>query len=309
MMFNWHIFYARIRGDDKKMENTSSIAYQNKDIASKVFAENFKGKSLKVYGLDVPKVVQVLPTNLPEITANELRIDNLFLLEDGTLAIIDYESDYSEVDKIKYLNYIIRVLSRYEKEWYKNIHIRMIVIYTADVVPEQVNTTLEIGTLTFHIEPAFLSKLDSDEIKQRLTKKVNSGEKLTDEELMEFIILPLTFREREQKQQALRETINLARQITDLRQQTFVLSGTLVFADKIIDTETKQRVKEWIRMTQIGRMFEEEKEEAVREAVEATTKGTVINMLKEGLDTHMIIKLVPSYSLDDVLRLKQETGL
>jgi hypothetical protein len=56
-------------------------------------------------------------------------------------------------------------------------------------------------------------------------------------------------------------------------------------------------------------MFEEEKEEAVREAVEATTKGTVINMLKEGLDTHMIIKLVPSYSLDDVLRLKQETGL
>jgi hypothetical protein len=88
-MFNWHIFYARIRGDDKKMENTSSIAYQNKDIASKVFAENFKGKSLKVYGLDVPKVVQVLPTNLPEITANELRIDNLFLLEDGTLAIID----------------------------------------------------------------------------------------------------------------------------------------------------------------------------------------------------------------------------
>jgi hypothetical protein len=214
-MFNWHIFYARIRGDDKKMENTSSIAYQNKDIASKVFAENFKGKSLKVYGLDVPKVVQVLPTNLPEITANELRIDNLFLLEDGTLAIIDYES----------------------------------------------------------------------------------------------IILPLTFREREQKQQTLRETINLARQITDLRQQTFVLSGTLVFADKIIDTETKQRVKEWIRMTQIGRMFEEEKEEAVREAVEATTKGTVINMLKEGLDTHMIIKLVPSYSLDDVLRLKQETGL
>jgi hypothetical protein len=125
--------------------------------------------------------------------------------------------------------------------------------------------------------------------------------------------LPLTFREREQKQQALRETINLARQITDLRQQTFVLSGTLVFAGKIIDTETKQRVKEWIRMTQIGRMFEEEKEEAVREAVEqaieTTTKGTVINMLREGLDTHMIIKLVPSYSLDDVLRLKQETGL
>jgi hypothetical protein len=299
------------------MKYTNDIAYQNKDIASKFFAENFKGKSLRVYGLDVPKVVQVLPTNLPEITANELRIDNLFLLEDDTLAIIDYESNYSEADKIKYLNYIIRVLSRYEKEGYKNIHIRMIVIYTADVVPEQVNTTLEIGTLTFCMEPAFLSTLDSEEIRQRLTQKVSNGERLTDEELMEFIILPLTFKEKGQKQRVLKEIIELAKQMTDLHQQTFVLSGALVFADKIIDKETKQRVKEMIRMTQIGRMFEEEKEEAVREASSAAATAatkeafdtTVINMLKEGLDIHMIIKLVPTYSLDDVLRLKQETGL
>ena len=56
------------------------IAYQNKDIASKVFAERFKNKSLTVYGLNIPKIIQVLPTNLPEVTASELRIDNLFLL-------------------------------------------------------------------------------------------------------------------------------------------------------------------------------------------------------------------------------------
>jgi hypothetical protein len=115
------------------MKKTNDIAYQNKDITCKIFAENFKGKSLKVYGLNVPKVVQVLPTNLPEIAANELRIDNLFLLEDGTVALIDYESEYKEADKIKYLNYITRVLNRYEKEGRQNIHIRMIVIYTADV--------------------------------------------------------------------------------------------------------------------------------------------------------------------------------
>jgi hypothetical protein len=301
------------------MKKTNDIAYQNKDITCKVFAENFKGKSLKVYGVNVPKVVQVLPTNLPEIAANELRIDNLFLLEDGTVAIIDYESEYKEADKIKYLNYITRVLNRYEKEGRQNIHIRMIVIYTADVSPESVKTTLDAGTLKFEIEPAFLSKLNSAEIQQRLTQKVASGQKLTDEELMEFIILPLTFKEREQKQQALKTTIDLAKRIADRQQQIFVLSGALVFSDKIIDNETKQRVKEMIRMTQIGRMFEEEKEEAVEQAVKETTekiermekreKNTVINMLKEGLDTHLIIKLIPDYSLEDVLRIKQEANL
>jgi hypothetical protein len=295
------------------MMNEKDVAYQNKDITCKIFAENFTGKSLKVYGLDAPKVVQVLPTNLPEITANELRIDNLFLLEDGTIAIIDYESDYKESDKLKYLNYIIRVLNRYEKEGHKRISIRMIVIYTADIVPQEVKTTLDAGNLKFEIEPAFLSQLDSEEIQQRLTRKVINGQTLTDEELMEFIILPLTFKEKEKKQQALKATIDLAKQISDQQQQIFVLSGALVFADKIVDNETKQQVKEWIRMTQIGRMFEEEKEEAVKNAVKDTTetisKNTVINMLKDGFDAQIIVKYVQNYSLEDVLRIKQEINL
>ena len=35
-----------------------NIAYQNKDITSKIFADNFKEKSLSVYGLDIPKIVK-----------------------------------------------------------------------------------------------------------------------------------------------------------------------------------------------------------------------------------------------------------
>ncbi|MDE7039267.1 MAG: hypothetical protein K2O98_15340 [Lachnospiraceae bacterium] len=41
----------------------------------------------------MPKIKQILPTNLPQIQVNEMRIDNLFLLEDDSIAIIDYESD------------------------------------------------------------------------------------------------------------------------------------------------------------------------------------------------------------------------
>ena len=58
------------------------IAYQNKDITSKLLAEYFKGKTFKVYGLDLPEIKQVLPTNIPTVKANELRLDNLFELED-----------------------------------------------------------------------------------------------------------------------------------------------------------------------------------------------------------------------------------
>lgn len=84
------------------------IAYQNKDITSKYLAEYFREKSFSVYGVNIPRIIQAMPTNLPEIIANELRIDHLFLLEDGSYALVDYESTYADEDKIKYLNYIVR---------------------------------------------------------------------------------------------------------------------------------------------------------------------------------------------------------
>ena len=60
-----------------------SIMYQNKDVTMKSLADIFKGKSFAAYGIDVPEIVDVRPTNLPSVAANELRLDNLFLLKAG----------------------------------------------------------------------------------------------------------------------------------------------------------------------------------------------------------------------------------
>lgn len=113
----------------------SSIAWQNKDVTSKYFGENLKGKSFAVYGLELPEIKEVQPTNLPAIEANELRLDNLFLLKDDSLALVDYESNYADSNKIKYLNYIVRTLKRTMEQHHFSCKIRMIVIYTADIQP------------------------------------------------------------------------------------------------------------------------------------------------------------------------------
>lgn len=103
------------RGQKTALE-TSEIAHQNKDISSKVLAEYFKGKTFKVYGLDLPEISHVGPTNIPAVKANELRLDNLFELADHSVAIVDYESKYKKEDKIKYLNYLTGIANRYQNE-------------------------------------------------------------------------------------------------------------------------------------------------------------------------------------------------
>ena len=170
------------------------IAWQNKDIISKIFAEGFGSRSLEAYGLDLPEIISLLPTNFPAIVANELRIDNLFLLADGSVAIIDYESDYEEKDKLKYLSYLLRVLQKRWTPKSEPVILRMIVIYTADVLKTQVKTSLDTGALSLRLEPAFLSELDPEKIWSRLLSKVESREPLSDTETMWFIIFPLACR-------------------------------------------------------------------------------------------------------------------
>ena len=124
------------------------IAYQNKDVASKTTSERLIGKSLAPFGLPDLRIVNILPTNLPAIESNELRLDNLFLLSDDSLAIIDYESEFSRENFVKYINYIGRVLKRYSISGkLGEIHeIRMIVIYTADgKIPHKAGHVQRIG--------------------------------------------------------------------------------------------------------------------------------------------------------------------
>lgn len=133
---------------------TEGIVYQNKDIEFKLLSETYKNKSFEAYGLNLPRIKAVLPTNLPAVSANEKRMDNLFLLEDDTLAIVDYESENKAANRIKYVNYIGRVMEKYYQEEHKIPDIRMIVIYTGDVIHAE--PIFEIKCMSLRMEQVFV---------------------------------------------------------------------------------------------------------------------------------------------------------
>ena len=251
---------------NRRSRDGTETAYQNKDIISKIFGESLKGKSLSVYGIRNPLIRDVKPTNLPAIEANELRLDNLFLMEDGAYAIIDYESSYSEANKVKYLGYIARVSKRLYTEYGCYKRIRLIVIYTADVLPGSTDPVLDLGAFKMEIEEAFLTGVDSDDIKRSLTEKINHGTAFTEEDVMKLVIYSLTYKGREAQQAAVTEAIDIAEKIGDEKIQHMALSGIFVFADKIITEADVERVIRRIDMTKLGRYYLEREEKAVAEA-------------------------------------------
>ena len=193
---------------------SEGIVYQNKDIEFKLMSETYKEKSFEAYGLNLPKIKEVLPTNLPAVSANEMRIDNLFLLEDDTLAIVDYESEDKVSNRVKYINYIGRIMQRYDSQKKKIPKLRMIVIYTGDV--ENAKDTWEMPCLTLKMEQVVeLAKQIEDEIMQAfvITGILVSSDKFIDrayaKTVRRYLSMTKVFQILEEEKQ---EAINLARQ-------------------------------------------------------------------------------------------------
>ena len=282
--------------NEKKIrrEEELDIAYQNKDITSKILAEEFKGKSFAVYGVDIPMIVSVEPTNLPAIEANELRMDNLFLLEDGSYLLVDYESVYDAANKVKYLGYVVRVSQRLYNRFKRYPKVRMLVIYTADVKRGSTDQVMDIGGLRFEIEEAFLSEIDSTEIWEAISKHISSGVGIDSKEAMELIIYPLTFSKREDKQQAVGNVISLIDNLQNEELKRFVLKYLLVFTDKIIKDDDVKRIKEALMLTKVEKLIYQEERERIAK-----------NLLVDGYDLEMVIKNT-GLSADVVGRLADE---
>lgn len=271
------------------------IAYQNKDITSKLMAETLKGRSLAAFGLPELKIVDILPTNLPVIESNELRLDNLFLLSDGSLAIIDYESSFSRENFVKYLNYIARVIRRFaiRRELKDLKQLKMVVIYTADV--ESAEERYDLGGLILVVESAYLIHLDGSQIYHRLKNKIDAGEKLTEEELMELMILPLTVKGKKRKQETIEKAVNLGKRLPDREGQLKVIAGILTFTDKVIDRAYAKKLEEEMQMTLVGQML---MDEGYQRGMEKGIQVFIQDNVSENVPKQRIIqKLQANFSL------------
>ncbi len=278
----------------------TAIAYQNKDIVSKLFGERMKGKALSLFGFENGlRVVDVRPTDIPIVQARELRMDNLFELEDGSVAILDYESAYKKANFTKYGRYILDVADRYLREG-KEPDIHMLVLYTADM--EKAKAVVEWTACRIQVEAVYLAGVPSEEWMEDARTHIAEGE-MIDEVLLHLVLLPLTYKGEEKKQKAIRECVDLARQIPDKEQETFVLAGILTFTDKIISEETKQYIKEVLGMTQVGKMLiDEGMQRGIQKGLQKglqqgdleRAKKTALNMLKRGdalMDVAEILEL------------------
>ena len=287
----------------------SDIAYQNKDIALKYFGDALKNKDLTVYGLPHIRIKDTRPTNLPAIEVNELRMDNLFILEDSSFALIDYESTFGIHDIVKYVNYIARILKRFvRQEGGRNSErgrkrlpvIHVIIIFSADISDIDPNI-LDVGCMQLKIEPVYLLRMETEKVYSKIQYKVENKETLNDDEMLEMIVLPLTVKGKEEKRALVEETVRLAQEIQDEEQRMQALAGILTFADKILDKEYAKRIKEVIGMNKVEKLFYDEGVETGIAKGVAEGRAELIRCIRKKLKKgYAVMEIAEVLELDDL---------
>jgi len=141
-----------------------------------------------------------------------------------------------------------------------------------------------------------------------LSKKIGAGEALSDEDIIKFIFLPLTEPKPKKKQSLIEKTIDLAKKVPDEQNQVFIIAGILVATDKFINRKYSNTIKEWIGLTKIGQLYEEEKIEAVNKARKEEQATIAKDMLADGKDIVEIMKYT-KLTKKEILSLQSEPKL
>jgi hypothetical protein len=162
----------------------------------------------------------------------------------------------------------------------------IVVIYTSDV--EKAGNALDMGSVQIKVQQVFLANFDSVAMYRELSRKVEANETLTEEDVMKFIILPLTLKR--DRQQTVEDTVEMAKKIADEHTQAFIIAGILAASDKFIDKEYFKQVRRWLTMTKVGQIIEEEKIEYGQECSKRTRHEIAQNLLVMGMDILYIMK-------------------
>ena len=132
----------------------------------------------------------------------------------------------------QYPKYIAKIMEKYDKED-GNFDLHLIIIYTGDV--EKADPVFDCGYLILRPQQVFLSHMDSGAVFDAIRQKIHSSAVLTNDDLMELVVLPLTVPSSEGKQAMFDKVMELAEQVSDEEQRTFILSGVTAASSTFIN--------------------------------------------------------------------------
>ena len=259
--------------------------------AMDVFAED----GLKFFGID-KKVKELGPTELVVLESKNLHMDYTFLMEDDTYIHFEFQTTNKNVSDLRRFRAYEALLSHQTGK-----DVVTYVIYSSNII--NVNDTLETGINKFKVNTISMASKNGDDVFKNVSDKISKGISLSKDDIISLSFSPIMGGQVSKLERIL-NTIKLLKDI-DITYRHDVESIIYAFANKFLSGKDLERVKEELRVTEIGKsLIEEGKEEGIK----AGEKKKAIEIAKGLLDilSIEIIAQKTGLTVDEVKSLKDE---
>lgn len=175
------------------------------------------------------------------------------------------------------------------------------VIYSDGI--KKTRAELDCGLYTYRVNPIYLQDKNADFVFRRLKEKQKNGEFLSEADFSNLCLTPLMSGNMSKKK-TIKEAMLLARQSSSAAAEK-TTAMLYALADKFLDNEELEEIKEVVRMTRLGQML---LDEGMQYGKDAGRKNIILRMLSKKQYSYEEIADVAEITVEEVRRIEQESA-
>lgn len=230
------------------MNQREENVYQHEDAVLKTSMQFFAEELLPYLGIG-GKVVSFAPTELVHLELQKLFQDFNFVMDDGSWLHFEFQSDNEGLKGLKRFR-VYEAMASYQH----NVKVTTYVLYSGNI--QHPMTEFTEGINTYRVHPIIMKHKSADVMISELRKKVERGDLLTKNDLVPLMLCPLMSGKMNQKDRLIaayqlsQKAVNIEN--TDIKKFEAVIYA---MADKFLENEELEELKEEIKMTRLGQML------------------------------------------------------
>ncbi|KLU76841.1 hypothetical protein [Clostridium botulinum] len=248
------------------------------DLIMKRAMDLFAEEGLKFFGIN-KKVKELGPTELVVLETKNMFMDYTFLMEDDTFIHFEFQTtNKGKIDLRRFRAYEALLSHQTGKD------VVTYVVYSGNI--KNPGNTLETGISEFKINTISMASKDGDKIYNDIVEKIKSGKEITKQDIISLTFTPIMGGNISKVDKIL-NVIDIVKDVNEDYKYD-VESILYAFANKFLSGKDLEKVKEELRMTELGKSLIQE---GMEKGIKKKTLDVVKKAIKKGLDNETIKEL------------------
>lgn len=267
-------------------------AAKYEDIIMKRAMDLFVEEGLRFFGIN-KKVKEIGPTEIVLLETKSMFMDYTFLMEDDSYIHFEFQTTDKGITDLRRFRAYEAMLSHQTGK-----DVITYVVYSGDI--RNPMNGYETGINNYRIQAISLVSKDGDKIFSDLLYKIENGEELTRQDIISLTFTPIMGGKMSKVEKIL-NAINAVKEI-DKEYRYDVESILYAFASKFLKGEDLEKIREVIRMTELGKSLIEEGIEKGRE--QGREEGKAELLIKQLMKK---FKKLPSEYKEKIMNLNEDS--